>query len=99
VGLDRLFREEEPVADLPVDEPLRDQLEDLDLPGGRLLLELPERRGEGNDLAGAVRRPPLGDSLEAPRMVHVSRQDLFPLCSVHEPGIGGSWTRLTPPLE
>jgi hypothetical protein len=99
MGFHRLFREEEAVADLPVDEALRDQLEDLDLPGGRLLLELLERRGEGNDLAGAARRPPLGDRLEAPRMVHVSRQDLFPLCSVHEPDIGGTWTRLTPPLE
>jgi hypothetical protein len=32
-------------------------------------------------------------------MVHVSRQDLFTLGSVHEPGIGRSWTWLTPPLE
>ena len=40
VGLHSLFRKEEAVADLPVDEALRDQLEDFDLPGGRLLLEL-----------------------------------------------------------
>jgi hypothetical protein len=32
-------------------------------------------------------------------VVHVSRQDLFTLSSVHEPGIGRPWTRLTPPLE
>jgi hypothetical protein len=99
VGLDRFFREEEAVADLSVHEALRDQLEHLDLPGGRLLLELLERGCEGDDLAGAARGPPLGDGFEAPRMVHVSRQDLFTLGSVHEPGIGGSWTWLTPPLE
>jgi hypothetical protein len=32
-------------------------------------------------------------------VVHVTRQDLFTLGSVHEPGIGRPWTRLTPPLE
>jgi hypothetical protein len=32
-------------------------------------------------------------------MVHVSRQDLFTLGSVHEPRIGRPWTWLTPPLE
>ena len=40
VRLDRLFREEETLADLPVDEPVRDELEDLQLAGRRLLLEL-----------------------------------------------------------
>jgi hypothetical protein len=99
VGFHRLFREEEAMADLPIDEALRNQVEDLDLTGCRLLFELLERRGEGDDLAGAARGPPLGDGLEAPRMVHVSRQDLFTLGSVHEPGIGGLWTWLTPPLE
>ena len=87
------------MADLAVNEALRDQLEDFDLPGCRLLLELLERGCEGNDLAGAARRPPLGDGFEAPRVVHVPGQDLFTLGSVHEPGIGGSWTWLTPPLE
>jgi hypothetical protein len=99
VRFDRLFREEEAVADLPVDEALRDQLEDLDLPGGRLLLELLERRCERDDLTAGIRRPPLGDGFEAPRVVHVSRQDLFTLSSVHEPGIGRPWSWLTPPLE
>ena len=63
------------------------------------MLELPERRGKWNDLAGAIRGPPLGDGLKAPGMVHVSRQDLFTLGSVHDPNIGGAWTWLTPPLE
>ena len=84
VGLHRLLRKEEAVADLPVDEALRDQLEDFDLPGGRLLLEFLERTREGDDLAGAARRPPLRDRFEAPRMVHVAREDLFPLGSVHD---------------
>ena len=33
MGLHRLFREEETLADLPINEALRDQLEDFDLPG------------------------------------------------------------------
>ena len=40
--LHRLLRQEEPVADLAIDEALKDQLEDFDLPGGRLLIELLE---------------------------------------------------------
>jgi hypothetical protein len=32
-------------------------------------------------------------------MVHVSRQDLFTLGSVHKTRIGRPWTWLTPPLE
>src|SRR5215210_1093815 len=98
VGLHSLFREEEAVADLPVDEALRNQLEDFDLSGGRLLLQFLERSGERDDLTCAARRPPLGDGLEAPRVVHVARQDLFPLGSVHDPGIGRLWTTLTPPF-
>jgi hypothetical protein len=78
---------------------MRDQLKDFDLPGGRLLLELLEWRREGDDLAGAARGPPLSDGFEAPRMVHVARQDLFTLGSVHETGIDRPWTWLTPPLE
>ena len=85
------------MADLPVDEALRDQVEDFDLPGGRLLLELLQGR-EGDDLR-AARRPPLGDSLEAPRVVHVARQDLFALSSVHDPRIGRLWTTLYSPFR
>src|SRR5215207_539732 len=64
VGLHRLLREEEAVADLTIDESLRDQLEDFDLSGGRLLLELLERSSERDDLTRSARRPPLGDSLK-----------------------------------
>ena len=98
VALDRLLGEEEPLTDLAVHEAVRDQLKNFDLPGGRLLLELLERSRERDDLTGAARRPPLGDGLEAPRVVHVARQDLFPLGSVHDPPIGRLWTSLTPPF-
>jgi hypothetical protein len=40
VRLDRFLREEETLADLPVDEAVGDELEDLDLARRRLLLEL-----------------------------------------------------------
>ena len=70
------------MADLAVDETFRDQLEDLDFPRGRLLLELPERSGERNDLCVAL-APLSGHLVEATRMAHVSRQDFFALCSVH----------------
>jgi hypothetical protein len=99
VRLDGLFREEEAMADLAVDKALRDQLKDLDLPPGRLRLELLDWRHEGDDLAGAAGRTPLGDGFEAPRVVHVSRQDLFTLGSVHETRIDRPSTWLTPPLE
>src|SRR5829696_8914207 len=91
VGLHRLLREEEAVADLPVDEALRDQLEDFDLSGGRLLLELLEGSRERDDLTRSARRPPLGDGLEPPRVVHVPTEDLFALSSVHDPRIGCLW--------
>src|ERR687895_1702456 len=94
VGLHRLLREEESVTDLSVDEALGDQLEDFDLTGGRLLLELLEGSRERDDLACTARRSPLGHSLEAPRVVHVATEDLFALSSVHDPRIGLLWKSL-----
>jgi hypothetical protein len=85
VRLDRLLAEEQPLTDLAVHEAVRDQLQHFDLAGGRLLLELLERRGEGNDLGTAV-RPAGRDGLEAPRMVHITAQDLLTLSCVHEEG-------------
>ena len=64
VGLYGLLREEELLADLPVDEALRDQLEHLDLPGRGQLHALPRR--ERDHLAGAGRGPALGDGVEPP---------------------------------
>ena len=40
VRLHRLLGEEQVLSDLTIDEPVRDELENLDLAGGRLLLEL-----------------------------------------------------------
>ena len=51
---DRLFREEKAVADLAIDQALRDQLEHLDLTRRRLLLELPEGSRERNHLGVAL---------------------------------------------
>ena len=93
VRLDRLFAEEEPLPDLAVHEAVRDQLKHLDLAGGRLLLELLERRRERNHLGVAVGTPGR-DRLEAARMVHVTAQDLLTLCCVHEGAIGARATRL-----
>ena len=87
VRLHRLLGEEEPLADLAVDEAVGDQLEHLDLAGGRLLLEFLQRAAEGDDL-GAATSATLRSRLETTTVVHVSSQDLFPLSSVHVGGIG-----------
>ena len=88
MALHRLFRKEEAVTNLSIDEAFRDQLEDLDLACCGLLLELPERRGERNDLR--VSLSALGGHLvKTTRVVHITGQDLFSLCSIHDnPRIG-----------
>lgn len=89
VRLDGLFREEEPLADLAVDESVRDELQHLDLARRRLLLELAEnRRREGDHGTGAARAASCGGCLEAPAVVPIPAQDLLALCSVHARGIG-----------
>ena len=88
VRFNGLFGKEEPLADLPIDETIRDQLKDLDLPHRRLLLELPERALERNHLAARARPAAGGDLLEPPRMIGVAVQDLLALSSVHARGIG-----------
>ena len=87
VRLDRLLGEEEPLADLAVDEALRDQLEDFDLAHRRLLLQFAERARERDDL-GLARAPALGHRVEPTRMVHVPAQDLLALSRVHGQDIG-----------
>src|SRR5438876_1094620 len=57
VRLDRLLRQEERLADLPVDEALRDQLQNLDLPRRRLLLQLTQRRQPRQRLALELANP------------------------------------------
>lgn len=89
VGLHRLLGQEEALADLPVHQAVRDQLQNLDLPHRRLLLELPKRALERDHLraagAGATARR---DLLEAARVILVAVEDLLTLCSVHGPSIG-----------
>jgi hypothetical protein len=88
VTFHRFFREEETVADLAVDEALRDQLEHFDLASRRLLLELPEGSGERDDL-GVALAPPRGHCVKPTRVVDIAGQDLFALCSIHDsPRIG-----------
>ena len=89
--LDRLLREEEPLPDLSVDETVGDELEHLDLAGGRLLLELAEHgRGEGNDRSCPTRGRAAGSrSLEAAAVIAVATEDFFAFCGVHEPSIDG----------
>ena len=88
VRLDRLLRQEQPLADLAIHEAFRDQLEHLDLPHRRLLLQLPERALERNYLAAGGGAPARGDLLETARMIRVAGHDLFALSSVHGQGIG-----------
>ena len=87
--LDRLLREEEPLADLAVHEPVRDELENLDLAGRRILAHLARRgRSERDDRTAARRAAPCSRGFEATAVIAVPVQDLSALCSVHESGIG-----------
>jgi hypothetical protein len=90
VRLDRLLRQEEPLADLTVHEALRDQLQHLDLPHGGLLLQFPKRALERNHLAAGSRAPASGNLLEATRMIRVAGHDFLALSGVHAEGIGGT---------
>ena len=85
--LHRLLAQKEAHADLTIHEPVRDQLEDLDLPHRGLLLELAERPVERNDLA--VPALPLGsDRFEAALMIHIAAEDLLALGGIHACPIG-----------
>jgi hypothetical protein len=90
VALDRLLREVEAVTDLTVDEPLRDQLEHLDLARSRKVLRL--RAGRARRELDQVdhRVPPSRYRLEPAGVLAVPGENLFALCCVHEAGIGAS---------
>ena len=91
VRLHGLFREEEPFADLSVDETVCDELENLDLACGGILPDLTRgRRREWNDRAAASRAAPRRSRFEATAVIAVPIQDLFPLSGVHESGIGAA---------
>jgi hypothetical protein len=89
VGLDGLFREEEPLADLAVDQTVRDELKNLDLACGRILADLAcGRRSKWDDRATTARATPSRSRLEASAVVAVAVQDLTALGSVHDSPIG-----------
>ena len=91
VGLHGLFREEEPFADLPVDETVRHELENLDLARGGILPDLTRRRRrEWNDRAAASRAASRRSRFEATAVIAIPIQDLLPLSGVHESGIGAA---------
>ena len=95
MALHGLLAEEQPDADFPVHEPIGDQLEHLDLPGGRILPRLLGRRLEGDDLRDG-RVAPRCDGIEPGRVLAVARKDLVALSSVHGGRIGMSERRFSP---
>jgi hypothetical protein len=89
VRFDRFLRQEEPLADLSVHEPVGDELQYLDLAHRRFLLELAQRAAlQRNDVGAAGSAPTCSHFLEAARMRHITAEDLLALRSVHEPSIG-----------
>ena len=89
MGLDRLLRQEQLLADFAVDEAVRDQLEHLDLAHRRLLLDAAQWALERDHFCGRrLRATTRRDLLEAPLVIHVPVENLFPLCGVHVPSIG-----------
>jgi hypothetical protein len=95
VGLHGLFREEEPFADLTIDEPVRDELKHFDLASGRVLTDLAGRgRRERDDRSAAARAASRRSRLEAAAVISVSVEDLLALGRVHGSGIGAGATAL-----
>ena len=88
VALDGLLGEEKPDADLAVDETVGNQLQHLDLAGGRFLLQLLQRRGLERNHLGDRRIAARGDGLESSRVLAIPRKDLVALSSVHRWAIG-----------
>jgi len=89
VRFHRLFGQEKALTDLAVDETVRDELEHLDLAGGRILADLARdlrrERNDGSVPAGATTRR---GRLEPAAVVAVTVQDLLTLSGVHALGIG-----------
>jgi len=89
VGLDRLLGEEEPLADLPVHQSIRHELEDLDLAGGWIGPSFPGGGwAEGDDRSVPPRASARRSRLEAAAVIAIPIQDLLTLRGVHECGIG-----------
>ena len=91
MGLHRLLGEEEPLADLSIDETICDELKHLDLASRWILSDFTSRgRREGNDRAAAARAATCGSGLEPAAVVPISVEDLLALSGVHEFRIGAS---------
>ena len=92
VGLDGLLGEDQALTDLAVHKPVCDELENLDLTGGRLLLEFPEGRGraERDHRTGRLGAPACRSRLEPAAVIAIPVEDLPPLRGVHGLGIGVS---------
>jgi hypothetical protein len=91
MGLHRLLGEEEPLADLSIDETVCDELKHLDLASRRILSDFAGRgRRERNDRAAAARAATSGSRLEPAAVVPISVEDLLALSGVHEFRIGAA---------
>ena len=89
--LHRLLGEEEPLADLSIDETVCDELKHLDLASRRILSDFASRgRRERNDRAAAARAATRGSRLEPAAVVPISVEDLLALSGVHEFRIGAA---------
>lgn len=91
VRLHRLLGEEEPLADLAVDQPVGDELQDLDLASRRILFVLARgRRRERDHRSGAACAAAGSRRLEASAVIAVAIEDLLALGRVHAGRIGVS---------
>ena len=89
--LHRLLGEEEPLADLSIDETVCDELEHLDLARRRILSDFASRgRGERDDRAAAGRAATCGSGLEPAAVIPIPVEDLLALSGVHEFRIGAT---------
>jgi hypothetical protein len=91
VGLHRLLGEEEALADLAIDETVRDELKDLDLASRRILADFPGRgRRERDHGSAPARAASCRSRLESTAVIAISVEDLLTLSGVHESGIGAA---------
>ena len=89
--LHRLLGEEEPLADLSIDETVCDELKHLDLASRRILSDFAGRgRRERNDRAAAARAATSSSRFEPAAVVAVPIEDLLALSGVHEFRIGAA---------
>ena len=90
VLLHRFLRQEQLLADLAVHKPVGNELQNLDFPRRRRLLELAKRVLKRDHVGPAGATTPRRDFLEAARMRQVTAEDLLALSGIHAPSIGAS---------